>query len=114
MKRKIVSLILIVITIVSLVTISYGFTIDELTGGGDKTGEYKIRDVGNNIVKILGTIGVIVSVVMLIALGIKYMIGSTEQRAEYKKTLLPYVIGATLLFSASTIAQIIFELAIKL
>ena len=42
------------------------------------------------------------------------MIGSVDERAEYKKTLLPYVIGAGLVFAASSIAQIVYNIAINL
>ena len=37
------------------------------------------------------------------------MLGSVEQKAEYKKTMLPYVIGAALIFGASTISYIIMN-----
>ena len=47
-------------------------------------------------------------------LGIKYMIGSVEEKAEYKKTMMPYIIGTTILFAASTIVSIIYNVAIKL
>ena len=40
------------------------------------------------------------------------MMGSTEERAEYKKSMLPYVIGAVILFAASTFAQVIYKFAI--
>ena len=42
------------------------------------------------------------------------MMGSAEEKAEYKKSLMPYVIGAGLVFSASAIAQIIYDLAIQI
>ena len=53
-------------------------------------------------------IGSIVSVLVLVILGIKYMMGSAEEKAEYKKTLVPYIIGAGLVFAASTIAGAIY------
>ena len=37
------------------------------------------------------------------------MMGSAEEKAEYKKTLLPYVIGAALVFAASTIATVVYN-----
>ena len=43
----------------------------------------------------------------LLILGIKYMLGSASEKAEYKKSMLPYIIGAFLLFSASIIVNII-------
>ena len=68
-----------------------------------------IDTIGNQIIRIVSVIGAVVSVVVLVVLGIKYMMGSAEEKAEYKKTLLPYVIGAALVFAASAIATIIFN-----
>ena len=69
-----------------------------------------ISNVGNSIVGIIQTIGIIISVITLIVLGIKYMMGSAEEKAEYKKTLLPYVIGAALIFAASVFAQLLYNM----
>lgn len=63
---------------------------------------------------ILGTIttvGVIVSVVTLMLLGVKYMMGSVEERADYKKAMIPYIIGAILIFATSTLTTIIYNWA---
>lgn len=112
-KNKIITIFIIMIIIITLfVTISYGFGIEDLTGTQQET--ETLKRAGNNVVKVITTIGTVASVVMLIVLGIKYMIGSTEEKAQYKKTLMPYIIGATLVFSASVIAQIIYNVAIKL
>ncbi len=70
-----------------------------------------ITELGGKIIGILSTIGSVVSVIVLIVLGIKYMMGSAEEKAEYKKTMLPYIIGAALVFAASTIASVIFNFA---
>ena len=37
------------------------------------------------------------------------MIGSVEERAEYKKTLIPYVIGCVLVVSITTIVSFIYN-----
>lgn len=68
-----------------------------------------IETIGNQIIKIVSTVGSIASVIVLVVLGLKYMMGSAEEKAEYKKTLLPYVIGAALVFAASTIATVVFN-----
>lgn len=79
------------------------------TGEGSNAQTTKIDSLGQDIVKIVSTIGSVISVIVLIVLGIKYMMGSAEEKAEYKKTLMPYVIGAVLVFAASTIAGVIFS-----
>ncbi len=81
------------------------------TGAGSNADTTKIDSLGQDIVKIVSTIGSVVSVIVLIVLGIKYMMGSAEEKAEYKKTLLPYIIGAALVFAASTIASVVFNFA---
>lgn len=79
--------------------------------GSSNTDVTKINDLGNQVITIVSTIGSVVSVIILVVLGLKYMMGSAEEKAEYKKTLLPYVIGAALVFAASTIAGIVFAIA---
>ena len=41
-------------------------------------------------------------------IGIKYMLGSVEEKAKHKQTLMPYLIGAVLVFSETTIPQILY------
>ena len=113
MKKVLRIIVMIIVLMMFFITASYGsLEVGDLTG--DQAGMTGLKSTGNTIVKVLTTIGVVVSVIVLIALGIKYMLGSVEERAEYKKTLLPYVIGATLVFAASAIAQIIYDIAINL
>lgn len=71
----------------------------------------KVQDIGSNILGIIRVVGTIVAVGMLIILGIKYMMGSAEERAEYKKTLFPYFIGAILIFAATNLADMIYSWA---
>ena len=79
---------------------------------GDKTATITSTSMTNLGSKIIGTIqvlGIIIAVVILLVLGIKYMVGSAEEKAEYKKTMMPYVVGALLIFAASTIVNILYN-----
>ena len=87
-------------------------TIGYLTG--NTLGTLTIQTTGNKIVQIASTVGSILSVIVIIVLGIKYMMGSVEERADYKKTMLPYLIGAIFIFAASNIANIIYQFAINI
>jgi type IV secretory pathway VirB2 component (pilin) len=60
-----------------------------------------------NIFAAIQTIGIVVAVITLIILGIKYMIGSVEERAEYKKTIIPWTVGLILVVSVTSIPSII-------
>ena len=38
------------------------------------------------------------------------MLGSVEEKAEYKKTLMPYIIGAFLLFTGTLVPNVIYKM----
>lgn len=80
-------------------------------GSGATVDTTKVNTLGQNVISIISTIGSIASVIVLVILGIKYMMGSAEEKAEYKKTLIPYILGAVLVFAAATIASIVFSVA---
>lgn len=64
----------------------------------------------NVIITILKNIGMLVSVITLAIIGIKYMLGSVEEKAQYKQTLMPWIIGAILVFAITLLPTIIFNL----
>lgn len=78
---------------------------------GNNPNSSVLESAANNILGIIQTIGVIASVVMLMAIGIKYMVGSVEERANYKQTLKPYIIGAFILFTGSLLPNLIYQFA---
>lgn len=115
MKRKMkifINIIIIAIFIMAMFLNVYSYATaapDPSAFEGDKSTDVSgISTIGNQIITIVSTVGSIASVIVLVVLGLKYMMGSAEEKAEYKKTLMPYVIGAGLVFAASAIAGIIF------
>ncbi len=66
------------------------------------------------IVIVIRTVGIVVAVVGAIAIGIKYMVGSVEQRADYKKTMVPYLIGCFMLFAITSVVSIIYNLTTQI
>lgn len=82
---KILSIILMVVMISSISLNVLALTPGEIIGADSVTGETEISGVGKSIVGILQTVGIVLSVVILIILGIKYMMGSAEEKADYKK-----------------------------
>lgn len=58
--------------------------------------------------------GVVICVITVMFLGMKYMVGSVEEKAEYKKTMLPIVVGMILLVCTSTIVSIIYNIVSQL
>lgn len=74
----------------------------------------QITNIGSTILTVVSNVGIVLSVVMLAIIGVKYMISSADERAEYKKNIMPYLIGAFLVFSASTVAKIVKTIGEKL
>lgn len=109
MNKKIMKAISIVaIILVSIMVATTCFAeVDpaKIDGKDAKVNTDKIGNVGNQIATIIRNVGIVAAVLILMVLGIKYMIGSAEEKAEYKKTMIPYIVGAVILFGASGIAQ---------
>lgn len=76
---------------------------------GDNTGNSKLADKGKIIISTIQIVGVVASVLALMVIGFRYMFGSVEDKANYKELLIPYIIGVVLLFSITTIIQIIYD-----
>lgn len=69
-----------------------------------------VTNKANNIIGAIVTIGIVIAAITLAVIGIKYMVGSVEEKAEYKKTMIPYLIGVVLLVASSIVVSIIANL----
>ena len=75
---------------------------------GNKINTTEIESFSSSIINVVSIVGSAAAIITLIILGIKYMMGSAEEKAEYKKTLLPYIIGAAMVFGASVLVGVIY------
>ena len=82
-----------------------------LSNNKSSTFDTGITKIGSNILSILTTIGIVISVLVITGLGIKYITGSAEEKAEYKKSFIPLLVGMVLLLSASVIAKFLIGIA---
>ena len=72
------------------------------------------EELQNRAGKIMGMIrnvAAIAAVIIIMVLGVKYMLGSVEEKAEYKKSFVPLIIGIVLVVAATAIASFIFNMA---
>ena len=91
---------------------------EEITNPADNPDAYKPGEMGDNdtliriggiIVGALKIIGIITAVVILVILGIKYLTRTIQEKAEYKKTMIPYIIRAFFLGAGGIIIEVIFN-----
>lgn len=71
-----------------------------------------VKKYGGTARNVLFQIGVIVSVIAVMYVGIKYItVGSLAQKADYKKDMIPMVVGMVLIAALSFILSIIAGMA---
>ena len=82
----------------------------------DKQGNTELIKMGGSVLGVVQVIGISMGVIMLLILGIKYMMmsHSVDEKATIKEKLIPYVIGAVLLFGGTGLLTIIANFAQKL
>ena len=97
--KKIISILMLTVMFIIAITVPVNAaSIPQATYPGETT---NIANVGGIILGVATTIGMIVAVVMLVFLAIKYMSSSPNDKAEIKKHIVVWVVGAVLLFAAS-------------
>lgn len=110
---KVLSLVLVIVLCFSFAAV-FGFSNDEekipdgvkIPTGGSVTAK-GLDNLGGIIIGVLQTVAGIVAVSVLIFVGIKYLLASPGEKANIKGSLIPYVIGAILIFAAVPILGII-------
>lgn len=72
-----------------------------------------IQTMGNKVATIIRNFAIVVGVIMLMIIGVKYMLGSAEEKADYKKSLMPLVIGIVIVMFAATIVSFVISAIAK-
>ena len=114
--KKIVFAVLLIITIIftfsptkseaagifdDIINQGKNFINDGKSGGGMTTDqETSMRDASNSIFNVLVIIGTALVVIVGGIMGIKFMVASVEDKAKIKEAMIPYVLGAVLIFGA--------------
>ncbi len=80
---------------------------------GEVTNATQFVQKANIVIGVIQAVGSIVAVVTLIIIGIKYMLAGVDEKAEYKSTMIPYVIGCSMLFVISNLLAFIYNIVQK-
>ena len=68
----------------------------------------KVQSIAGQVLSVIRTVAVIAGVILIAVLGIKYMMGSASEKAEYKKSMIPLIVGAIVVMAASQLATMLF------
>ena len=106
MKKKKIAFILTLVAMCLISSITYAADISSVvnsTSWISKPDNGKVNSIGGQIVAIMQAVGVTIAIIMLISIAIKYMTSSPNDKAEVKKHLVPYAVGALFIFAAVAI-----------
>ncbi len=117
--KKVVSLLVILLTISIIFEISTVYAADtgvtkiigsmEGTSNPVEAGGTKVGGVINNVIGLLQVVGTGISIIVITILGIKYILASPGEKADIKKSAIPIVIGCVLLFGAVNLMAAVEE-----
>lgn len=113
---KILTVVLLAIVLITLSTNVFAASgtminpgqLEEKVNYGDATATDGLMNKAGNIMGLIRNIAVIAAVIIIMVLGVKYMLGSVEEKADYKKSFMPLIIGIILVVAATSIASFIF------
>lgn len=103
---KVLSVLMIVLMVMAIcANVFAAVDPDKIISDKETNADSTITDIGSTILSIITSVGIVLAIIVVAVLGVKYMMGSTEEKAEYKKTMIPYLVGAVLVFGASAIGK---------
>ena len=72
--------------------------------------DQQLQDTSDLIYNILLGVSMVIAVIVGIILGIKFMMASSEEKAQLKESLIPYVVSCVIMFGAFTIWKIVITI----
>lgn len=111
---KIITILLLISTIVMVTMPVFAdgpkTLIDDINTKGqvDSDNSGALVAAAGKVVSLIRTFAVIAGVVIIVFLGVKFMMGSVEEKAEYKKSFIPLIVGIVVVMAASQIATMLF------
>ena len=114
MKNKILSIIMILFLVFMIASPVFaddppGYS--QMQKVTDVGGTTKLVSAGNKILGVIYAVGIVASIGILCVIGIRYMMASPSEKADLKSRLMPFVIGAVIMFCAVNILQIVAKMA---
>lgn len=80
---------------------------DNKLGSIDTT---EVKNQMDKIYNILLSLGIALTVIIGAILGIKFMLGSSDEKAQIKETLIPYIVGCIVIYGAFGIWKLVIQI----
>lgn len=125
-KRMLNKILIIILTILSILVFSntnvYASSLTEsvegaqgfINAGVEDTSpaisDENLQNMSDMLYNALLVIATIIAIIVGLFIGIKFMTGSVAEKAEVKKTLIPYIAGCVVIFGAFGIWKIVVNI----
>lgn len=111
-KKTFIFILIMIICIFAFNNVALATVIDttKYDPGKDDPLDPTSRTIIGKILGIITTVGSVAAILFLVIIGIRFMLGSVEEKAQYKESLKPYLIGAFLLFAILQIVDKLYNL----
>lgn len=76
----------------------------------DKIKQDNLQKMSNTLYNILLVTGILIALIVGMILGIKFIMGGIEEKAEIKTMIIPYIVGCVVVFGAFTIWKIVVDI----
>ncbi|MEE1379237.1 MAG: TrbC/VirB2 family protein [Clostridia bacterium] len=109
---KIFAVVLIAMLVVfSVSTSSYADSAKDVIGGinADTSGinSQGMKTIAGRVLGLLQIVSAILAVILVAYLGFKMVLGSANEKADVQKQFIPLIIGVTIVFAATSIANLL-------
>ncbi len=118
--KKLMVFILLFMTIIIMANQVMAFGLDDIVQRGDDfinkgdpsdaISEDQVRATSKGVFRTLLIIGVIVAIIGGAIIGIQFLMGSVEAKAQIKEKLIPYVVGCAIMFGAFGIWKVVVDI----
>lgn len=76
----------------------------------DKIKQDNLQKMSNTLYNILLVTGILIALIVGMILGIKFIMGGIEEKAEIKTMIIPYIVGCVVVFGVFTIWKIVVDI----
>lgn len=109
---KIFAVVLLAMLVVfSVSTSSYADSAKDVIGGinADTSGinSQGMKTIAGRVLGLLQIVSAILAVILVAYLGFKMVLGSANEKADVQKQFIPLIIGVTIVFAATSIANLL-------
>ena len=76
----------------------------------NQANEEEVMNITGSIVTAIRVVGIIISVIALMCIGIRMMVASTQEKSILKESLPGYILGAIMVMAITILPSIIYQL----